>query len=211
MISSMYSLFQKMESLKNHGIIDVTNKLNNSFAINYLEKLWYLDFHSWEIFGKTKLGNLILYAKQNSDETLMRLISSEIKIKLQKLITDQQFTHVITIPHSVPRKKDFLSYTLKLCNLTPTPIKGFEKIFVHHVVAQKTLKSKEDRIKNAEQTLYWNNAVTPQKVLLIDDACGSGSTLNIAAKKISSRFPDAQIFGVAFVGSMNGFEVIREA
>ena len=48
------------------------------------------------------------------------------------------------------------------------------------------------------------------RILLIDDACGSGATLNIAAKKIKQKFPQTKIYALTFVGSMNGFDVIAQ-
>jgi len=201
--------FQK-EKLKKNELIDATNKLTKTFSQNYLEKIWYVDFYSWEIFGKTTLGKLILHAKQNSDEILMKRIAEKIKAPIVSLIGRGKFDMIGLIPHSVPRKKDFLETTISFLHIAPKPKKLFTKIFAQHVVAQKTLKSKEERQINAENTLFLNEEVIPKKVLLIDDACGSGATLNIAAQKIKQRFPKTKVYGLTFVGSMNGFDVINQ-
>jgi len=47
-------------------------------------------------------------------------------------------------------------------------------------------------------------------VLLIDDAVGSGATLNETAKKLKLSGMAKKVIGFAIVGSMKGFEVIRE-
>ena len=47
-------------------------------------------------------------------------------------------------------------------------------------------------------------------MLLIDDAVGSGATLNETAKKLKQQFGVAQVFGYAVVGSLKGFPVISE-
>ena len=193
-----------------NGFLDATQKITQSFTQNYLTKLWYLDFYSWEVFGKTKLGSLILYAKQNSDEKLMKKISSIIQKKLQQKISAENFEIIGIIPHSVPRKKDFLCTTLSFCSLSPSPQKIFTKIFKKHAVAQKTLKSKSEREQNAHETLFLMQKNFPPKILLIDDACGSGATLNIAAEKIKKVSPRTQIYGLTFVGSLKGFQVITE-
>jgi len=203
--------YYQKEKLKTNNLIDATKKIDSSFDQNYLEKLWYIDFYSWEIFGKTLLGKLILYAKQNSDLQLMRQIAHKIKTPIINLIQRENFDMLGTIPHSVPRKIDFLQTTLVLAQLPLPQEKLFEKLFIQHVVAQKTLKSKEDRQINATETLFLNKQSFPNKILLIDDACGSGSTLNIAAKKIKAVSPQTKIHALTFVGSINGFEVIKES
>jgi len=203
--------FKEKKLLKRFEIIEATEKIESSFSEKYLEKLWYVDFYSWEIFGKTLLGSLILYAKQNSDLNLMQKISQKIESPLKKLIKREKFDEIVLIPHSVPRKYDFLKTTLDFLDLEKTPQKYFEKIFSEHVVAQKTLKSKIDREQNAEETLFLIKKNIPSKVLLIDDACGSGSTLQIAAKKIKKISPSTKIFAITFVGSIKEFEVIAES
>jgi len=49
-----------------------------------------------------------------------------------------------------------------------------------------------------------------RKILLIDDAIGSGSTMHETAAKLKQLRPDAEIIGLALVGSFKGFDVIRE-
>ena len=203
-------IYKQKEGLKKNELINATSKLTKTFSENYLEKIWYVDFYSWEIFGKTMLGKLILYAKQNSDEVLMKRIAEQVKMPIKNLLEREQFDMVGLIPHSVPRKKDFLETTINFLHITPQPRKLFTKMFADHVVAQKTLKSKEERQVNAEKTLFLNEEAIPEKVLLIDDACGSGATVNIAAQKIKQRFPKTKVYGLTFVGSMNGFDVINQ-
>lgn len=47
-------------------------------------------------------------------------------------------------------------------------------------------------------------------LLLIDDAVGSGATLNETAKKLKQMGIAKRVYGFAVVGSLKGFEVIRE-
>lgn len=205
------AMFMEKEEWKKYGIIDATKKIEESFETCFLRKVWYIDFYSWEIFGKTLLGKLILYAKQNSDITLMKRIAERVGPPLQALLARENIQHIGLIPHSVPRRENFLRKTLSFLFLPVLPEGLFDKIFADHVVAQKTLKSKKEREQNAQETLFLQKKALPEKILLIDDACGSGSTLNIAAQKICVASPKTQVFGIAFVGSIKGFEVIAES
>ncbi len=209
-IKEYEEMFKEKEAFKKKELIDATQKITTSFSHNYLEKVWYIDFYSGEIFGKTLLGKLILYAKQNSDTVLMKRIAEQVQHPLKSLIDREHFDMIGIIPHSVPRKKDFLMTTIKFLHLTPEPKQIFVKAFADHVVAQKTLKSKAERQMNAEETLFLKDNIIPKKILLIDDACGSGATLNVSAQKIQHKFPKTKIYGLTFVGSIKGFEVINE-
>ena len=47
-------------------------------------------------------------------------------------------------------------------------------------------------------------------VLLIDDAVGSGATLNEIAKQMKNKNIAKKITGLALVGSFKGFDIISE-
>jgi predicted amidophosphoribosyltransferase len=87
-------------------------------------------------------------------------------------------------------------------------IVGLEKTVA---VPQKTLNKLEDRVINARETISLNESGSYENILLIDDAVGSGSTLNETAKKIRARgICSGKIIGLAITGSYKGFEVISE-
>ena len=50
------------------------------------------------------------------------------------------------------------------------------------IVPQKTLSKIEDRIENAKQTIIVSDVRSYNNVLIIDDAIGSGATINETAK-----------------------------
>jgi predicted amidophosphoribosyltransferase len=78
-------------------------------------------------------------------------------------------------------------------------------------VPQKTLNKIEDRIINARETIVVESNASYSNILLIDDAVGSGSTLNETAKKIRQKgLCKGIIIGLAITGSFKGFEVISE-
>ena len=60
----------------------------------------------------------------------------------------------------------------------------------------------------------WDNlilqSIQHNKILLIDDAVGSGATINQIAKKIKNKNAAVSIIGLAIVGSFKGFDVITD-
>jgi predicted amidophosphoribosyltransferase len=81
------------------------------------------------------------------------------------------------------------------------------------IVPQKSLSGLQERVANAQETMYLKSplSIGSKNVLLIDDAVGSGATLNEIAKKLLVGNPNVEsIVGFAIVGSINGFEVVRE-
>ena len=85
------------------------------------------------------------------------------------------------------------------------------KIKTTVAVPQKTLNKLEDRIENAKKTLIVEENSIFNNILLIDDAVGSGATLNETARKIKEKkICKGKIIGLAITGSFKGFDVISE-
>lgn len=80
------------------------------------------------------------------------------------------------------------------------------------IVAQKTLSRLEERITNARETIFIGEKAPRRysRVLLIDDAVGSGATLNETAKKLIEQKIAQEVYGFVIVGSFKGFDIIRE-
>jgi predicted amidophosphoribosyltransferase len=96
-------------------------------------------------------------------------------------------------------------------NLHPAVSKiSITKIKTDIVVPQKTLNKLEDRVENAKKTFVVNEMGKYKNVLLIDDAVGSGATLNEVAKQIKEKGIAKKIIGLAITGSFKGFDVISE-
>ena len=88
---------------------------------------------------------------------------------------------------------------------------GVTKIKTEIIVSQKTLSKLEDRIENARKTIIVNEHNKYKNVLLIDDAVGSGATMNETAKQIKNKgLVSGQILGLAVTGSFKGFDIISE-
>jgi len=114
------------------------------------------------------------------------------------------------VPHSIPRKLPFLPEFQNNLQLT-LPNVTVKKLFRGKVaVAQKSLSKASERIENAEKTLSIPHDIKVQgRVLVIDDAIGSGATLNAVAQKLLHQGA-TEVFGYAVVGSYKGFEVLHQ-
>lgn len=194
------------------GWIDATKKLKNTFKETYVDKLLYADFYSLPKFGKTKLGQLVLYAKQSQNRELINQISTLVKPLIGKVIKDLSIDAVAFVPPTVPRILQFMNEFESILNLKLPSIELSKVATGEVIVAQKTLSRLEERIINARDTIFTkNNKGIYHNVLLIDDAVGSGSTFNETAKKLKSITEGKnKIVAFAIVGSFKGFDVIRE-
>ncbi|MDP3962556.1 MAG: winged helix-turn-helix transcriptional regulator [bacterium] len=201
--------YEKFNKYKVNGLIDGKYKIKNTFKEVFLDKVFYLDFYSIERFGKTKLGQILLYAKQSQNKDLISELVTEIKPKIEKLIEELSIDAVGFIPPTVKREVQLMRELERLLNLS-IPSIALVKIKTEITIPQKTLTKLEDRIENARHTILVDDNRTYKTILLIDDALGSGSTLNETAKKIKDRKLSKNVIGLAITGSFSGFEVISE-
>ena len=195
---------------RKNGLIDGTQKLKTTFSKVYLDKLFYLDFYSIERFGKTKLGQLLLYAKQSQDRKMIQEIIDFVAPTLNELIKKYEIDGVGFIPPTVKREVQFMKEMERELQLKAHII-PIVKLKTEVVVPQKTLNKLEDRIENAQKTIIVQAKDQYKNILLIDDAVGSGATLNETALQIRERrIGSGKIIGLALTGSFKGFDVISE-
>lgn len=95
---------KKYDEFQRGGYIDGMEKMKHTFKTVFLDKLFYLDFYSIERFGKTKLGQMLLYAKQSQDKNLILKIVKEIRQKIYKLASKYKVDGVLFIPPTVRRE-----------------------------------------------------------------------------------------------------------
>lgn len=195
------------------GWIDATQKIKLTFTGDlWVDKLLYADFYSIPKFGKTKLGQLVLYAKQSQNWQLTEEVADMVKPMIQKIIDKYSIDALAYIPATVPRKLQFIE---ELAGFLQINIPGIPliKISGQVIVAQKTLSALSERVINARGTIYLKNAAEKsfRNILLIDDAVGSGATVNEVAHKLKDgRIAKNKIIAFGIVGSYKGFDVIRE-
>lgn len=194
-----------------YGLINGKEKLMNTKGYDqiHLDSLYYLDFYAIERFGKTRLGTLLHYAKQGQNKPLMKILVNELKPKLERLLSIHSFDAVAYVPPTIKREVQIMKYMethlkINLPKINITKISGIIP------VPQKSLSKIEERITNAENTFAVSETVKYQHVLLIDDAVGSGSTLNQIAGKLKKKGIAQLITGLAIVGSFKGFDVVTD-
>jgi len=203
-----FDIVKKYQKLRKNNLLDATSKLKNTF-IEGADELYYYDFYSIEVFGKSKLGQKLLYAKQSENKKLMKEIIDEIRPTVMDLIKNRQIDAVAYVQPTVPRKIQFMKVLEKDLSLALPTIK-VTKVISDIRVPQKTLKKLSDRIENADETFVIEGHNSYEKVLLIDDAVGSGASINQVALKIKKRGLADKVIGFVVTGSLNDFDVISE-
>lgn len=192
--------------------INGTEKLQNTkgFKTIYLTDVYYLDFYAIERFGKTKLGKLLHFGKQSQSKNLINEIIEITKPSVLKLIAKLKVDAIGYIPPTINREVQIMKmlengYSVALPKIQLVKVKG------DIIVPQKALSKLSDRIENTQQSIMVADNRKFESVLLIDDAVGSGATLNEVAGKLIRRGLAKKVYGLAITGSFKGFEVISEA
>ncbi|MBP7643535.1 MAG: MarR family transcriptional regulator [Saprospiraceae bacterium] len=195
---------------ENH-LIDGLVKLKNTQGIRQIgvDQLFYLDFYVIERFGKTKLGTLMHYAKQGQNKNLMKIIVSEIKQSIFRLVEMEKIDAVLFVPPTIKRNVQIMNY-LKIHLKIPLPHVKINKLQNQIVVPQKALSKLFERVINAKNTFDVPLQEQFTHVLIIDDAVGSGATINEIALKVKAQGIAQKITGLAITGSFKGFDVISE-
>ncbi|MBU0978880.1 MAG: hypothetical protein ABIJ03_03555 [Patescibacteria group bacterium] len=203
-------LHQAKKHRSKDGLIHALEKVTQTFNQVNLDELLYQDFYSLPKFGKTKLGSQVLYAKQSQSTQLMEQLTETIQPVIEKIIANYQIEAVGFIPHSIKRTQPLLPTLERILSL-PMPSIDLVKVYRGSVpIAQKSLSRLSERIDNARQTIMVNQKVRFRNVLIIDDAVGSGATLNETALKLKEQYGVKKVIGYAIVGSLKGFPVISE-
>lgn len=197
--------------LKKEGLISAKKTILSGKKKLYLDNIFFSDFYNFDHFGKTKLGQLVYLGKTSQNKELISEIAKNIRPAINGLIKKYEIKFICFIPPTIDRKIQFLEVLKKRLKLDLPEITAV-KIPSLTKVPQKTLRKLEDRIINAKTTIAVNpNQIIDSNVLIIDDATGSGATLNETAGKIRGIAKhNIKIIGYSVVGSYKGFDVISE-
>lgn len=205
-----FKLWKKYHDYQTDGFIDGSKKMQATFKEVFLDEILYLDFYSIERFGKTKLGQMLLYAKQSQNKAQIKEVAEMLKPRIEQLIKLKKIDAIGYIPPSVKREVQLMKELERWLKLSVPAIKLL-KVKTPIIVPQKTLSKLEDRVENASQTIIVEEKQIFKNILLIDDAVGSGATLNETARSIKNKkICKGKIIGLAIVGSFKGFDVINE-
>ena len=204
-------IYQKYKKLRENNLINASFKIKESFGgSSCVDKIFYYDFYSLEVFGKTKIGQKILYAKQSQDKKRIFEIVDEIEKSLKNLIKKEKIDSVLFVPPTIPREVQFMKILESRLKLNLPKI-NIRKQFSDLRVPQKTLKKIKDRIENADKTFFVvDENLNFKKTLIIDDAVGSGASINQIACKLKKQKNSKKVIGFSIVGSVNGFDIINE-
>jgi len=192
------------------GLIDATFKIVDTFKRCFLNAMYYQEFYSLPKFGKTRTGQLVFLGKSGQDIDAIRELANFCRDSISNVIKQHKIDAVIFTPHSIPRKVSFLKEfktTLSIAKPTIEMIKVFSG---KAPIPQKSLQKLVDRIENADTTIFLkDHSLSYKRVLVIDDAVGSGATLNAIAEKLKAKGATF-VCGFAVTGSLKGFEVLNE-
>jgi hypoxanthine-guanine phosphoribosyltransferase len=202
-------IFNEAAKSKKLGVINSSEKFKKSFDEVFLKEVFFVDFYSIPQFGKTKLGQLLLYAKQSQDKKRIKEISQMVEKKIKTILKKYSIEAVGFIPPTVKREVQFMKELEKNLKIALPTVK-ISKVKTEIIVPQKTLSKMKDRIINAQNTIVIEEKKNFKNILLIDDAVGSGATFNETARKILKNDVAKNVYGVAVTGSFKGFDVISE-
>lgn len=194
-----------------NGLINGKMKLINTKGFDRIgmDDVWYLDFYAIERFGKTNLGLLLHFAKQGQNRKLMSEIVELTQTKVRNFIIQNSIDAVGYIPPTIKREVQIMSVFKNAYKLS-VPHINLVKVTGEIAVPQKALSKIHERISNARASIVVAENRVFKKVLLIDDAIGSGATLNETATKIKEKGIAKEVIGLAITGSFKGFDVITE-
>ncbi len=193
------------------GFINGIEKIRNTkgYELIWLDELYYLDFYAIERFGKTKLGTLLHFAKQGQNRYLMGIMIELIAERIKAFLNEHHVDAIGFIPPTIRREVQLMKFIQSNLNVH-LPILEIKKINGIIPVPQKSLNKLEERIKNARNTFAITDRRSFNNIVLLDDAVGSGATLNEVAGKIKNKGVSKNIIGLAIVGSFKGFDVITD-
>ena len=213
-IKNYKKIFNYIDWLEdNCWLLDATEIFNKKFEENYMQKVFYGWEYSFMEFWRSKIAEMTFYAKQSQNKNLINKSIDEIFYKIECLIKTKNIDCIAITPWSIDRKTQLLwilKNRLEKFNLNYLNI---IKYYPNNIsIPQKSIKSKQGRIKNAQNTIFVRDNMVKEysNILLIDDFVGSGATLNITAKKIlESWWKNVTWF--SFVWSLDlSYEVINE-
>jgi len=136
-----------------------------------------------------------------------------LRLFLEKIIKTYNINAVCFIPPTLPRKLQFMDELESRLNLSLPKVDLVKAGSGDILIPQKTLSSLNERVINAQSSIFIKNIKEPSfaNILLIDDVAGSGASFNETAKKLKAlKIGFKKIIAFAFVGNIKGYDVIRQ-
>ncbi|MCK5319925.1 hypothetical protein KAJ61_00880 [Candidatus Parcubacteria bacterium] len=204
------SQFKPIQKLKKNELFSAKKIILSGKKTMYLDNIFFSDFYTIGHFGKTKLGQLVYLGKSSQDKNLIMEIAKLARPAIIRIIEKYKIKNLCFIPPTIDRKIQFMDIFRKWLNFDLPEITAVK--IPNSKIPQKTLRKLEDRIINAQTTIAVNpSQIINSNVLIIDDATGSGATLNETSKKIKNiSTKNIKVIGYSVVGSYKGFDIISE-
>lgn len=223
----MYQVFFELQQYRSStGYINASSKLV-SLEQEYKEKcgeeMYLNNLYFWDIdsIDQVQLANYKTLKKAKSfqeKQVIYALCQKTIGRELSWLIDHKKIDTIIMTPNNAQRKTNvnevILAYIRENTDLSWMNVYPYESITVNNFPERQTQKSIRwvcARMTNAEKLFDCTSITTWNNILLIDDAFGSGATMNMISKKIKKNLPHCTITGFALIGSMKQwFDVLSE-
>ena len=172
--------------------------------LDSLDGLFFLDYYNIPDFGRTKMALMLDISKEEQDKKITKELVEMVSEDIIDFINKNSFDAIGFVPFSIKREVQIMNFLKKHINVEKKKIR-IEKIVPENrqIKSQKALRKKEERINNAIQTfsVIKEEDTEYKKVLLIDDLCGSGATLNEISRKIKNQGMAKKVFGLTIIGS----------
>lgn len=180
----------------------------------YVDALYFIDPYQIGHFGRSKLWTTVFYGKQSQNRSLIKQALHIIKYPILSYIQQNKIDCICFAPPSIKRWVQLMTELKKWLNIDLPEIKLVKMFPSGVVIPQKSLKSMEQRIKNAENTIFispWQVHQKYKNVLLLDDFMWSGATVNFCAKKIKNAWGAKKFHVICLLGNVDTeYDVINE-
>lgn len=213
-VTAYIGIYEHLRKFKDHcWLLDAKESFGHDFDVVYIDNIYYADQYKWMDFWRGRLAEMTFYAKQSQNKQLISESIDEIIRSIECLIAQEDYDAIGIVPWSINRKNQLLKVFKNRLKPLGFPFVNIIKYYPSGItIPQKSLKTREQRIQNAKNTIFVDDANIKnyEKVLLIDDFVGSGATLNETAQKLKHAWVK-KVDSFAFVGNLNlSYEVINE-
>jgi len=133
----------------------------------------------------------------------------EIENRIKNFVKLTKADAIGFVSPTIRREVQLMKFIEKYLHIS-LPVIEIRKVSGIIPVPQKSLSKLDERIRNAENTFGITDQRKFKHIVLIDDAVGSGATLNQLAGKIKNKGVGLKVSGLAVVGSFKGFDVLTD-
>lgn len=195
------------------GVLDATKDFGKHVDMLALDRMLYTEQYTLQDFWRSKLAEMGYMGKQLQNKNLLIQVIQSTISKIESVIIKYNIDAIAFTPPTIQRKYQILNMlNQQLKHITLPRIRLIKDYPTDITIPQKSLKKREDRIINAQRSIYVYDphASNYKNVLLIDDFVWSGATMNETAKKLKAEWVK-KIIWLAIVGNMDmTYDIITE-